>query len=116
MPALWASTGASGAAVGTATIAANVFTIAAHGLVDGQTVVTSTPTGGAVGVLVAGAPYYVAAATTDTFQLRPSPGAPVMVIASGGAVVDAADAVYDAQSLRRSLGGLFYKGRPSTER
>lgn len=67
-----------------------------------------------MGVLVAGAPYYVAAATTDTFQLRPSPGAPVMVIASGGAVVDAAESVYDPQGLRQASGGLLYKGRPST--
>lgn len=114
MPALWASTGASGAAVGTATIAANTFTITAHGLVDGQTVVTSTPTGAAVGILVPGAPYYVASATANTFQLRPSPGGPVMVIASGGAVVDAAESVYDPQSLRQTQGGLLYKGRPST--
>jgi hypothetical protein len=111
VPALWASTGASGAAVGTATIAANVFTITSHGLVDGQTVVTSSPTGGAVGVLVPGAPYYVASATTNTFQLRPSPGAPVMTISTGGAVVDAAEAVYDPTSLRRAMGGLLYKGR-----
>lgn len=37
-----------------------------------------------------------------------------MVIASGGAVVDAAEAVYDPQSLRQTQGGLLYKGRPST--
>jgi hypothetical protein len=36
-----------------------------------------------------------------------------MVIASGGAVVDAAESVYDTQSLRQSLGGLLYKGRDS---
>lgn len=114
MPTLWATTGATGAAVGTATIASNVFTIASHGLVDGQVVITSTPTGGAVGVLVPDVPYYVAAATTDTFQLRPSPGAPVMVITSGGAVVDEAVAAYDAQGLRQAQSGLMYKARPST--
>lgn len=115
MPALWASTGASGAPVGTATIAApSTLTITGHGLVDGQTVVTSAPTGGAVGVLVPGALYYVAAATANTFQLRPSPGAPVMVFGSaGGCSVDAAEAVYDAQSLRQAMGGLLYKGRAS---
>lgn len=114
MTALFATTGASGAPVGTATIAANVFTITAHGLIDGQTVVTSSPTGAAVGVLVPGAPYYVASATANTFELRPSPGAPVMTVASGGVSVDAAEAVYDPQGMRQSLGGLYYKARPST--
>jgi hypothetical protein len=114
VPAQWASSGASGAAVGTAAISANTFTIAAHGLIDGQVVVTSSPSGGAIGVLVPGAPYYVAAATTNTFQLRYAPGSPVMVIASGGASVDAAESVYDPQSLRQTQGGLLYKGRPST--
>lgn len=37
-----------------------------------------------------------------------------MVIASGGAVVDAAQSVYDPQSLRQASGGLLYKARPST--
>lgn len=113
MTALFATTGASGAAVGTATITADTFTITAHGLVNGQVVVTSAPTGAAVGVLVPGAPYYVASATANTFQLRPAPGAAAMSIASGGAVVDAADAVYDPQGMRRALGGLLAKNRQS---
>jgi hypothetical protein len=78
-------------------------------------VVTSAPTGGAVGVLVPGAPYFVANSAANTFQLRPSPGGPVMVFgSSGGCSVDAAEAVYDAQSLRRAMSGLMYKGRSST--
>jgi predicted aconitase with swiveling domain len=36
-----------------------------------------------------------------------------MVIASGGAVVDAAESVFDPQSLRQTFGGLLYKGRDS---
>jgi len=115
--ALFATTGASGAALGTATITAadDLLTLTAHGLADGEVVVTSTPTGGAVGVLVAGAPYYAANVTADTFQLRPSPGAPVMTFtADGTAVVDEAAAVYDAQGVREALGGLITKVRAAS--
>jgi hypothetical protein len=108
------TTGPSGAAVGTATIASNVFTITGHGLVDGQVVMLSSLSGGAIAALVEGAPYYVAAAATDTFQLRPAPGAPVMVVASGGAIVDIAEAVQDAQGWRQAQSGLMYKGRPTS--
>lgn len=116
MPTMFATTGSTGAAVGTADVAApNLLTIAGHGLVDGQVVVTSAPTGAAVGVLVPGAPYYVAGAATDTFQLRPSPGAPVMVFAEAGTViVDTAEAVNDAQGMRQALSGLIYKGRDAS--
>ncbi|HLV58040.1 MAG TPA: hypothetical protein VKY81_04105 [Natronosporangium sp.] len=116
MPALFATTGASGDPVGTADVTAadDTLTIEAHGLFDGQVVVTADATGGA-DVLVDGAPYYVANATEDTFQLRPAPGAPIMAFASDGTVeVDAADAVNDAQGLRQALGGLLYKARPGT--
>jgi hypothetical protein len=113
---LWASTGASGPAVGTATVTASTDTlsITAHGLANGAVVITSSPTGGASGVLVSGAPYYVASATANTFQLRPSPGGPVMLFSTDGTVVvDQAAAVYDAQGMREALGGLIAKGRAS---
>jgi hypothetical protein len=97
------------------TAADDTLTITGHGLVNGQTVVTSGATGGAVGVLVEDAPYFVASATTDTFQLRPSPGGVPMAFATDGTVsVDVAEAVYDAQSLRQAMGGLLYKARPTT--
>ena len=112
MTALFATTAASGSAIGTATITASndVLTFgAAHNLVDGQVVVTSAPVNGAVGVLVPGAPYYVANAPTTTMQLRYAPGSPVMTFTADGTVsVDQAEAVYDAKSMRQALGVLLY--------
>jgi hypothetical protein len=114
---MFANTGASGAALGTATVTASTDTlsITAHGLADGTVVVTSSPTGGASGVLVTGAPYYVANAAANTFQLRPSPGAPVMLFSSDGTVVvDQAASVNTAQGMREALGGLIAKGRSAS--
>jgi hypothetical protein len=115
MPALTLTTGSTGAAIGTATVAApSTLTIVGHALVNGQTVITSSPTGGA-SVLVPDAPYYVAAVSGNNFQLRPAPGAPPMVFGSGGTVVvDAAEAVLDAQGWRQAASGLYYKGRPAS--
>lgn len=118
MGALFATSGASGTAVGTATITAADDTLtfgAAHNLVDGQQVVTSSPTLGAIGVLVPNAPYFVANATATTMQLRPSAGGLVMAFATDGTVsVDAAEAVNTGKQLRQALGGLFYKGRAAS--
>lgn len=116
MTALFATTGASGTSLGIATVTASTdtLTITAHGLVNGQIVITSGPTGGASGVLVPDAPYYVASVTADTFQLRSSPGGPVMLFATDGtAVVDVAASVYAARGMRQSLSGLMYKARDS---
>jgi hypothetical protein len=116
LTALFAATGASGTSLGIATITAStdVLTITAHGLVNGQVVVTSGPTGGAVGVLVPAAPYYVANATANTFQLRSSPGGAVLLFATDGtAVVDVAESVYSARGMRQALSGLLYKARDS---
>lgn len=116
MTALFAATGASGTSIGIATVTAStdVLTITAHGLVNGQVVVTSGPTGGAIGVLVPDAPYYVANATANTFQLRSSAGGAVMLFATDGTVVvDVAEAVYSARGLRQALSGLLYKARDS---
>lgn len=117
MTALFATTGADSTPIGTATIAAatDVFTLTGHGLTNGQQVAITSPTGGAVGVLVVNAPYFVRNSTLDTFQLSPSPGAPVMLFSSdGGCALDRAQAVYTGQQLRQALGGLMYKGRFGT--
>jgi len=92
---LWVST-TRGTSVGTATIeeSDDTFTLTAHGLVNGQQVTVATLTGGATSVLVADAPYFVASAAANTFQLRPSPGAPVMAFATDGGC-----AVYQAAGL-----------------
>ncbi|MEU6858822.1 hypothetical protein AB0B28_08115 [Glycomyces sp. NPDC046736] len=118
MTALFATSGASGAAVGVATVTAatDTLTIADHDLVDGEQVVTASPDGGADGVLVPGAPYYVANVAGDDFQLRYAPGSPVVAFETDGEVtVDRAAAVYTGQQLRQALGGLLYKSRPTAE-
>lgn len=109
---LWVST-TRGTSVGTATIeeSDDTFTIAAHGLVNGQQVTVATLTGGASTVLVADAPYFVASAAANTFQLRPSPGAPVMTFtADGGCAVYQAAGLMDAQTLRDGMSGLLQRG------
>jgi len=112
---LWVTT-TRGTSVGTATIEADddTVTLAAHGLVNGQQVTVANPTGGASGVLVADAPYFVAAATTNTFQLRPSPGGPVMgFTADGGCDVYTTAGLMDAQTIRDGLAGLVTAGNSS---
>jgi len=97
------------------TASTDTLSITAHGLANGAVVVTSSPTGGASGVLVPGAPYYVASVTANTFQLRPSPGGPVMLFSTDGTVVvDQAASVYDAQGMREALGGLITKMRSAS--
>lgn len=105
-----------GTSVGTATIAAatDQFTIAAHGLTNLDEVRVESLTGGAVGTLVEGAPYYVRNAATNSFQLSPSPGAPVMDFASdGGAAVVRSEPVYPAQDLRDVFSALLGRGNVS---
>lgn len=113
MSALFVTPGASGTAVGSTTVTApSTLTKAGHGFTAGQQVATYAPEDGAAGVLVPGAPYYVASPTTDTFELRASPGGPVMVFADAGTVAVApAEGVYTPQVLRESFGGLYFKGR-----
>jgi len=109
---LWVTT-TRGTSVGTATIEADdeTFTITAHGLVNGQQVTVATLTGGAVGVLVVDAPYFVASVATNTFQLRPAPGAPVMTFTSdGGCAVYQTAGIFDGQTLRDAMSGLIAKG------
>lgn len=108
---LWVTT-TRGTSVGTATIEADddLFTITAHGLVDGQQVTVASLTGGA-SVLVADAPYFAANVTANTFQLRPSPGAPVMTFTlDGGCAVYQAAGIFDGQTLRDAFSGLVAKG------
>jgi len=109
---LW-QTASQGASVGTATIASatGILTKTTHGLVEGQQVLTTTPTGGAVGVLVPNAPYFASVLTVDTFRLRPSPGGPTMTFASdGGVAVFQVAGQYDSLSLRQAFAGLFARG------
>jgi hypothetical protein len=99
--------------VGTATVtdAGDLLTITAHNLVNGQLVYTSSPTGGAVPVLVPGAPYWVASVTANTFQLRASQGGPVLAFASDGTVaVQLSAAEYDDGELRRLDLPLMWPG------
>jgi len=109
---LWVTT-TRGDSVGTATIEADddTFTLAAHGLVNGQQVTVASLTGGASAVLVADAPYFVANAAANTFQLRPSAGAPVMAFTlDGGCAVYETAGLFDAQTLRRGMAGLLGRG------
>lgn len=79
-----------GAAVGTAVIEADdeTFTIAAHGMANGQAVSLSTLTGGAVGVVKENQTYYVVQTATNTFKLALKPGGTAIAFATdGGAVV-----------------------------
>ncbi|WP_156925881.1 hypothetical protein [Glycomyces arizonensis] len=107
---LWVTT-TRGASVGTATVTApDTLTITGHGLVDGQQVTVAALAGGAT-ALVEDAPYFVAAAATDTFQLRPAPGAPVMVFETdGGCQVYQTAGLFDPQTLRDAFSGLIARG------
>ncbi|WUI02103.1 DUF5309 domain-containing protein [Spirillospora sp. NBC_00431] len=79
-----------GTAVGTAVIEADdeTFTIAAHGMANGQTVSLSSLTGGAVGVVKENQTYYVRDVTANTFKLATKPGGTAIAFSTdGGAVV-----------------------------
>lgn len=97
----WAINTGGTVVVGTATIAANVFTDAAHGLTDGTAVEFDTISGSAVGILIEGHEYFVRNATTDTYQVSDTPGGEIMVIPSGGAQVRTAGPEYAAVDFRR---------------
>jgi hypothetical protein len=110
---LWVNAGKAGTAVGTATIAesTDLFTITGHGLADGDTVSVDTLTGGAVGVLVADAVYFVRDSLTNTFALSLTPhGAPVLFSVDGGATVYRWQPQYHAQELRRSTAAWLWAG------
>lgn len=109
---LWIAAG-KGTSVGTATIAAStdLLTITAHGLNNGDTVTVDTLTGGAVGVLVADAVYFVRDATTDDFALAVTPyGEPVAFASDGGADVYRWAPQYHPQELRRAQAMWLYPG------
>lgn len=107
----WVNAG-RGDSVGTATIATTgVFTLIAHGLVDGQPVEVDTLTGGAATVLRADATYYVVNAAADTFQLVSAPGDEIITFgSSGGADVFTRVPHYSAIELRRADATLLYAG------
>lgn len=109
---LWVTT-TRGASKGTATIeeSDDTFTLAAHGLVNGQQITVASLTGGASTVLVADAPYFVANAATNTFQVRSSPGGNVMTFtADGGCEVFLTAGLFDPQTLRDGMAGLLARG------
>jgi hypothetical protein len=89
--------------LGTATIATNgTMTLTAHGLAAGDIVEFTAPTGGAVGVLVDGAEYYVRNPVTNSFQVSDTPGGELITFAAtGGAEVRPASPAYAASDLRR---------------
>jgi hypothetical protein len=99
--------------LGSVTITAgdDLFTLAAHGLAEGDLVSFRDPTGGAVGILVEDAEYYVRNPSTDDFQVSSTPGGNVLDFALGGAA-DAygAEPAYSAQELRRVGAVMLHPG------
>lgn len=109
--ALW-MTANTGEIIGAASVGASssVLTLAEHGLAEQQQVTVASAAGGA-SVLVEGAPYWVRNASENTFELAPSPGAPVMEFAaSGTANIHHMGAVYTARDLRRFSSALMTPG------
>lgn len=99
----WINTGGT-TLVGSATIAASndTFTLAAHGLANGTIVEFRTMTGGAVGVLIDNAEYYIRNTATNTFQVSDTPGGEIITFATDGtANVYTAVPAYSALDLRR---------------
>jgi hypothetical protein len=91
-----------GTLVGTATIEADdeKATISAHGLANGDAVVVTNLTGGAVGVLKTNTLYYVTGSATNTFTLATKPGGATITFATdGGADVYKAAALTDTMVL-----------------
>src|SRR5690606_36077674 len=109
--ALW-MTANTGEIIGAASVGASssVLTLAEHGLSEQQQVTVASVAGGA-SVLVEGAPYWVRNASENTFELAPSPGAPVMEFAASGTVnIHHMGAVYTARDLRRFSSALMTPG------
>lgn len=91
-----------GTTVGTATIEADdeKFTIATHGLLDGDAVTVSSLTGGAVDVLTEDTIYYVVNKDSNTFQLARKPGGTAITFSEdGGAVVKKCTRITEAAVL-----------------
>ncbi|MGH3602182.1 MAG: SU10 major capsid protein [Pseudonocardiaceae bacterium] len=91
-----------GTTVGTAVIEADdeTFTISAHGLSDGDPVVVSSITGGAVGVISENTTYYVRDSATNTFTVAAKPGGAAIAFATdGGAAVSEAAPLTEAMVL-----------------
>jgi hypothetical protein len=109
---LWINAAAD-TAVGTATIEADdeLLTITAHGLVDGDRVVVSNLTGGAVGAIADGGVYWVVGAGVNTFAISLTRGGlPIEFTVDGGADVDRFQPGYAAAELRRAQGMFLLKG------
>lgn len=85
-----------GTLIGTATIEADneTFTLAAHGLANGDPVVLASLTGGAVGVFTTHTLYYVTNTATNTFTLATKPGGATVAISTDGGAN-----VYEATTL-----------------
>lgn len=110
--ALWINAGKITPAVGTATIATDgTFTLTDHGLSDGETITVDALTGGAVGVLVENAVYFVRDAATDTFKVALTRAGEIVTFgSSGGADVYRFAPQYTARELRRAMSGLLQRG------
>lgn len=89
-----------GTLIGTATIEADneTFTLAAHGLANGDAVVVASLTGGAVGVLTTHTLYYVTNAAANTFTLATKAGGATIAFATDGGAN-----VYEATDLTSGL-------------
>lgn len=101
--ASWINTGGT-SLIGSVTITAgdDRLTLAAHGLAEGDVVEFSGATGGADGLLIEGAEYFVHNPTTNDFQVAGSPGGPIIDFVLGGAAdVHTATPSYAAVDLRR---------------
>ncbi|MFD0885297.1 DUF5309 family protein [Streptosporangium algeriense] len=100
MEATESNVSTQGTLVGTAVIEADdeTFTIAAHGLANGDTVTLTTLTGGAVGVVKADTHYYVVSTATNTFKLAAKPGGTAIAFSTDGGA-----AVYKATPLTEAM-------------
>lgn len=108
---LWINTAAD-VSVGTATIDAStdLFTITGHDLVNGDRVVVSNLTGGAVGVLAENGIYWVRDVATDVFAVSlTKSGLAIDFSSNGGADVEKYQPAYNAPELRRAIGGLLFQ-------
>lgn len=99
----WINTGGT-TLIGPVTITAgdDRLTLTAHGLAEGDVVEFTGATGGADGLLIEGAEYFVHNPTTNDFQVAGAPGGPIIDFVLGGAAdVHTATPSYAAVDLRR---------------
>lgn len=93
----------------TATAATDTLDLVDHGLSDGDLVMVDNLSGGADGVLIPGAVYFVRNATSDSFQLSGTRGSAIKAFGSnGGADIHVAVPGYSARDLRQLDSALMF--------